>query len=61
MLQQTELFKKVKEYNDHMENNGLSRLALTSREVISNLFLSKMVHDKYLTTKFFLGQRASCF
>ena len=53
MLQQTELFKKVKEYNDHMENNGLSRLALTSREVISNLFLSKMEHDKYLTTKIF--------
>ena len=34
MLQQTELVKKVKEYNEHMENNGLSRLALTSREVI---------------------------
>jgi len=37
MLQQTELFKKVKEYNDHMENNGLSRLALTSREVNGRL------------------------
>ena len=50
MLQQTELFKKVKEYNDHMENNGLSRLALTSREVISNLFLSKMVQWRTIQT-----------
>ena len=28
-----EIDKKVKSYNDHMENNGASRLVLTSREV----------------------------
>ena len=33
MLHQKELVKKVKEYNEHMENNGLQRLLLTTREV----------------------------
>ena len=41
MIQQTELFKKVTKYNDHMENNGLSRLALTSREVSKGQIISK--------------------
>ena len=44
MLQQKELVKKVKEYNEHMENNGLSRLTLTSREVNRNLILWNYRH-----------------
>ena len=43
MIQQTELFKKVTKYNDHMENNGLSRLALTSREVSKGQMISKCI------------------
>ena len=44
MIQQTELFKKVTKYNDHMENNGLSRLALTSREVSKGQIISKCIY-----------------
>ena len=39
MLQQQGLLKKVKDYNDHMENNGASRLVLTSREVNDRLVI----------------------
>ena len=46
MIQQTELFKKVTKYNDHMENNGLSRLALTSREVSKGQMISKGIFIK---------------
>ena len=62
MIQQTELFKKVTTYNDHMENNGLSRLALTSREVSKGQMISKGIYHhvnspkngrKNMTTKLF--------
>ena len=39
VLQEQELFKKVKLYNDYMENNKTQRLILTSREVNGRLVL----------------------
>lgn len=36
MIQEQELEKQIQEYNDHMENNGASRLALTSRVVMNS-------------------------
>jgi len=39
ILHHQELVKKVKHYNDHMENNGASRLVLTSREVNDRLVI----------------------
>ena len=38
-LKHQELVKKVKDYNDHMENNGASRLVLTSRQVNDRLVI----------------------
>ena len=51
MIQQTELFKKVTKYNDHMENNGLSRLALTSREVSKDQIISKCIFHHVTSPK----------
>ena len=51
MIQQTELFKKVTKYNDHMENNGLSRLALTSREVSKGQIISKCIFHHVTSPK----------
>ena len=39
IVKHQELVKKVKNYNDHMENNGASRLVLTSREVNDRLVI----------------------
>ena len=51
MIQQTELFKKVTKYNDHMENNGLSRLALTSREVSKGQIISRCIFHEVSSPK----------